>query len=774
MTTPNIAEYQYYELPIDADNEALIITNAILDSKHREYFSKKVQHTDFRYQEYQTLAWGIIEIEKNKLAMDVDTLRLKANSSPVRKVVTVEFIQTLLDTFKVIDPKNYDVHIEKLKLDKVKSEIATVCMNSLYKSCLSPETKLDQIYERGQYIIKILEKGYSYSQSQFKTMEEVAQDFIYQRDNQSTFFTTGFKELDDKLTEGLGPGKVSIICGLPGMGKCLAPYTKVLMYDGSFKLAKDIVTNDLLMGIDSTPRKVLNTVHGYGNMYRIDQTRGISYTVNGPHQLSLIVSTNYDKQLKKGTYFNISVEDYIKKSGKWKNCVRGYRTSVDFPEQPLPLDPYLLGIRLGDGNNDCQEITTIYKINSRHNRLRLLAGLLDSGGSLNKKKCGKKRATTFEITTKYKQLADDISYLSRSLGFYTSLQEVKKTIKSVNFEGIYYEIRISGNTELIPTCVLRKHPDPRIEKYSSLVSKINVTPVGVGEYCGFELDGDHQFLLEDFTVTHNSSFCLSSMKNLANLQTYTAQFALEMNNTAIFTKLLAYNTRIAVQKISKFYNQMTAEERQLYDYELSRLSKNKFILLDDTPGRSLAQIREQTMILQDRFQQQYWWIVIDLFGKISDFQSSDNFARAYEQKLNIVQPMARELGINMGLVAQINRGVTNRKFTRPKMSDLKNAGALEEVADLILGIHRPFYNPEKALQMQITYDEYGEDTNDNIEEDDPNRNIAEVIILKQRMGESNILVNFFFDPDTTCYGPIAKDYQSMINASKTDLDEDFF
>src|SRR5690606_6500540 len=117
----------------------------------------------------------------------------------------------------------------------------------------------------------------------------------------------------------------------------------------------------------------------------------------------------------------------------------------------------------------------------------------------------------------------------------------------------------------------------------------------------------------------------------------------------------------------------------LYDYELSRLSKNKFILLDDTPGRSLAQIREQTMILQDRFQQQYWWIVIDLFGKISDFQSSDNFARAYEQKLNIVQPMARELGINMGLVAQINRGVTNRKFTRPKMSDLKNAGALEEI-----------------------------------------------------------------------------------------------
>lgn len=489
-STPNVAGYQYYELPIDSDNEALIIANAIHDSDHRNTFAKKLQHIDFRHEEYQTLAWGILQIQKEELAMDIDTLRLKANTSPVRKLVSVEFIQTLLDTFTVVPAPNYDTHLDKLKLDKVKSEVATLCMNSLYKSCLSPDMSLDQVYERGQHIIKVLEKGYSSSQSQFKTMEEVAADFVYARDNLANFYTTGFKELDAKLTEGYAPGKISIICGLSGMGK--------------------------------------------------------------------------------------------------------------------------------------------------------------------------------------------------------------------------------------------------------------------------------------------SSLVLSSMKNLANLGIYTAQFALEMNNISIFTKLLAYNTRLAVQKLTKFYTQLDPKEKQLYDFELDRLAKNKFLLLNDKPGQSLSEIREQTMILQDRFQQSYWWLAIDLFGKIADFQSSDNFARAYEQKLNIIQPMAREQGVNYGLVAQINRAVNNRKFNRPKMSDLKNAGALEEVADLILGVHRPFYNPEKALQLQITYDEYSDETeNNNIDDDDPNKNIAEVIILKQRMGESNILVNFFFDPETTAYNPIANDYQNIINASKTDLDEDY-
>src|SRR3990167_6721467 len=66
-------------------------------------------------------------------------------------------------------------------------------------------------------------------------------------------------------------------------GKCLAPETPVLMFDGNIKLAKDIELGDLLMGADSTPRTVLALYNGKDNMYKVSQYRGDDYIVNSRH-----------------------------------------------------------------------------------------------------------------------------------------------------------------------------------------------------------------------------------------------------------------------------------------------------------------------------------------------------------------------------------------------------------------------------------------------------------------------------------------------------------
>ena len=160
-------------------------------------------------------------------------------------------------------------------------------------------------------------------------------------------------------------------------------------------------------------------------------------------------------------------------------------------------------------------------------------------------------------------------------------------------------------------------------------------------------------------------------------------------------------------------------------------------------------------------------VPIDLFGKIKDFSGSDNYARDYENKLNEVQVMARELGVHFILVAQIHREATKGKFKRPKMSNLKNSGAFEEVADIILAVHRPYYDPEVALK---DYSLAGEAHQDMLEDDSdlgvPNdeKNIAEVIILKQRMGAQNVIVNFEFDPMTTRFRPYDLVEQNEFNA----------
>jgi replicative DNA helicase len=822
------------ELPIDVDNEALILSNALKNTKNRELFIRKTDFLDFRYKENQVIAWAIKAVSDLNMDVNTDAVLLKSKSCPVRYNVDFTFIDGLLQNFPEVSTVNFDNHISKLQLDKIKSELMTTFHKSIYTACLNPRSDLNFLASRMKNVNDILQKGYSYSQVQFKDMKQVVDEYREYRKHSQGFYTTGFAQLDAYLTEGYKPKSICIVAGLPGMGKCFAPDTGILMFDGSIKKVQDINIDDEVMGPDSKPRKVLSLHRGFDEMYEIKQRKGESYTVNKEHLLHLRCGKHYSTNFPKNSFINISVKDFIKKAKGWREAVTGYRVPVDFSDTQLDFDPYMLGVWLGDGTSSYSDITSAdsiiidyckeyaeklglaltirsvdqktssisfvqrngsrrkngnyflkflrdsnllnnkhipdrFKFTGRENRLQLLAGLLDTDGCLNEKKGGKKRATTFDITSKREILAKDITYLARSLGFYAYYRPVIDEIKSLGFKGLYYSVSISGNTELIPCKLTRKQADPRIEKYSSLVSRIEVLPKGIGPYFGFQVEGDGLFLLHDFTVVHNSSYTLSSINNLANQGVYSAQFALEMDNNALASKLASYHTRISVEKIVKHYASLTDEEKALLEYELDRLTKNKYMRFNDTPTQTLDTIREQIMVLQDHLKQEYLVVSIDLFGKIKEFQDSDNFASDYEKKLNQVQIMAKETGVCIVPVAQIHRLDSSRKFKRPKMSDLKNSGAWEEVADLILAVHRPWYDPETAMKKQIAENEYryGTGQEPEEEEEDPNESIAEVIILKQRMGEGNKIINFYFDKVTTRYSAITPEFQDALNAEKS-------
>ena len=99
---------------------------------------------------------------------------------------------------------------------------------------------------------------------------------------------------------------------------CHAKDTDILMHDGSIKKVQDIVVGDIVMGPDSTSRKVLNLHRGNELMYKITPTKGDSFVVNENHILSLI-STNYTCRKSNFKFtgkeiINISVKDYLKKS----------------------------------------------------------------------------------------------------------------------------------------------------------------------------------------------------------------------------------------------------------------------------------------------------------------------------------------------------------------------------------------------------------------------------------------------------------------------------
>ena len=397
-----------------------------------------------------------------------------------------------------------------------------------------------------------------------------------------------------KMANPNGRGLSLLLSGPPGIGKCHAKDTPILMADGNIKLVQDIIVGDKIMGDDSNPRNVLSLGRGKDNMYDINPVKGEKYRVNSEHILCLKYSGNprikrisntaykveqfigetqefkyktfrtideaekYCNSLSINNTLEISVNNYLNLTDSIKRKLKGYRASVEFPHTIPDFNPYIIGLWLGDGssrnsmvsNQDSavllylrntlpeynlmlkyksqydysiraitngkkdnkllmtlqkynminnKHVPDIYKINSREIRLQVLAGLIDSDGSL----C----SGTYNITTTIKQLRDDILYLSRSLGFAAYSREKNTTwsYKGEKKNGKCFSIHISGNIDEIPVKIERKKAPTRQQIKDVLVTGITVTESGYDDYYGFTLDGNHRYLMGDFTVTHNTS-----------------------------------------------------------------------------------------------------------------------------------------------------------------------------------------------------------------------------------------------------------------------------
>ena len=153
-----------------------------------------------------------------------------------------------------------------------------------------------------------------------------------------------------------------------------------------------------------------------------------------------------------------------------------------------------------------------YKCNSRDIQLKILAGLIDSDGYLD--------GNCYYFTLKDEQLLDDIVYLSRSLGFAAYKSTVQKTCTNSastqairqnpedrfgRVTGTYYSCCIFGNDlDQIPVLLNYKKAQQRKQIKDPLVNGFTVKSIGIGDYYGFVIDGNHRFLLGDYTVTHNT------------------------------------------------------------------------------------------------------------------------------------------------------------------------------------------------------------------------------------------------------------------------------
>lgn len=364
---------------------------------------------------------------------------------------------------------------------------------------------------------------------------------------------------EEKLDFWIKNGLNVLFIGKHGVGKCLGKGTPVLMYDGRTVPVELVRHDDLVMGPDSTPRKVAGIARGRSTMYKVVPTKGDAFVCNGDHLLSL-------KMAGKDEVFDMSVENFLSQNDTFRRRSMLFRTGVEFKTGNPPQPAYMLGLWLGDGTSARSQITTTdleimdyicdyanerglvvsqanksgidYGINSgtkgkrlprsgrneflsflkdndllnnKHipheyltaataDRLGLLAGLIDADGEL--------ANNCFSITQKSPRLTQDILFLARSLGFAAYATPCKKscTYQGVKKVGNYYRVTISGDIDAIPCSLCRKKGKPRTQVKDVLKTGIKkIENLGEGDYYGFTLDGDGRFLLGDFTVTHNTS-----------------------------------------------------------------------------------------------------------------------------------------------------------------------------------------------------------------------------------------------------------------------------
>lgn len=347
---------------------------------------------------------------------------------------------------------------------------------------------------------------------------------------------------------------------------CHAKDHPILMFDGTVRKVQDVREGDLIMGADSTPRRVLALARGREQMARIVPIKGEPFVVNMSHILSLVSSNegkeHYSCYQQGGEITNITVREYLTKSKSWRHIRKLYRVPVNFSiPQNLPIPPHILGLLLGDGTmtnaiglttadeelgdefnqyaesigcsvrigeND-RDVPTYYAAvakgeknplfemlyqlglrghcahnkfipkeyltASRADRLQLLAGLLDSDGFFD--------GHCLEITTQSRELAGDIVFLARSLGFMANCHE-KYCACQTDAGGWYYRVHISGDLSPIP-CRRKRHVfHVRQQKKNVLRTGFSVEILPENDFFGFELDGDHLYVDGNFVVHHNT------------------------------------------------------------------------------------------------------------------------------------------------------------------------------------------------------------------------------------------------------------------------------
>ncbi len=226
-----------------------------------------------------------------------------------------------------------------------------------------------------------------------------------------------------------------------------------------------------------------------------------------------------------------------------------------------------------------------------------------------------------------------------------------------------------------------------------------------------------------------TSFCLNIAQYVGvEKRIPVAIFSLEMSKDQIAQRMLCSEARIDAGRVRKGF--LTEKDWPQLAQAAGKLAEAP-IFIDDTPSISVLELRAKARRL--KAEKNLGLVIIDYLQLMKGYGRSENRQQEISEISRSLKAMARELNIPVIAVSQLSRAVEQRSPKRPQLSDLRESGAIEQDADLVILIYREdYYNPNTTK-----------------------KNIAEVIVAKQRNGPVGT-VELLFQKDFARFENLAR------------------
>lgn len=568
----------------------------------------------------------------------------------------------------------------------------------------------------------------------------------------------GVKDVD-AVTGGVASGETWVVAARPSMGKA-QPLDSLVLTPTGFKTMREINDGDLIIGEDGKSHKVIKTFpQGLRPIYRVSFSDGSTVECDEEHLWE--VSTRNNRKNKKDIMEVLTTKEIINRGVHVENPSRNnfavnYVKPVEFNSQKVELDPYLLGLLLGDGcmrkdnirfsstdeflvqeirnristkeslgkpynidyrvsengrnNPDTVKnslksmklygkgshtkfIPKNYLYNSIEVRKEILSGILDTDGSV----WNNNKNNFIDYVTVSKQLADDVKFLCQSLGGRVVLSEKKCKYKKYGINintGIGYRLTISFNG-YNPFKLPRKKElyGGNFRSFYKFIS--NIEYVGEKEAKCILVDSEsHLYVTNDFVVTHNTAVMCNSALQSAKAGNPVLIFSLEMQKEAIIERFLAIETGIPLTSIR--LGNLKKDEVDVLKDKLREL-KELPIYLDCSPNVNLNYIMATIRKYHKNNGIKLAYLdYLQLLAERDDTQTAELGRISRNMKL-----LAVELKIGIVLLSQLNRQVEMRDDKRPILSDLRQSGNIEEDCDLAIFLYRDDYYHEDSTELNV-------------------------------------------------------------------------